>query len=87
MSSGRGSQKSMLFVTTVLAHEHRADGLHSWPEDDRCGQLGQRRHARDVSNSTVGGAAKTHLQCVRDTNMDLYVGETLAEVVDKLQSS
>ena len=44
-------------------------------------------YARDVSNSTVGGAAKTHLQFVGDTNMDLYVGETLVEIVNKLQSS
>jgi hypothetical protein len=44
-------------------------------------------YARDVSNSTVGGGSKTHLQFVGDTNLDLYVGETLAEIVRKLQSS
>jgi hypothetical protein len=44
-------------------------------------------YARDVSNSTVGGGAKTHLQFVGDTNLDLYVGETLEQIVQKLQSS
>ena len=44
-------------------------------------------YARDVSNSTVGGGAKTHLQFVGDTNLDLYVGETLDEIIQKLQSS
>jgi hypothetical protein len=44
-------------------------------------------YARDVSHSTVGGDSKTHLQFVGDTNLDLYVGETLDEIVQKLQSS